>query len=144
MGVPDNALQDTVRRWNAHAAAGADPDFGRGESHHDRAWGDPAFGYTRQATIGPLDTPPYYATRVRSGTLGTKGGPRTDVSGRVLDVDGKVIDGLYAAGNAMGSIMGMTYGGHGGTLGPGLVFGYLTGQHAAARAAAGVYSNASR
>jgi 3-oxosteroid 1-dehydrogenase len=30
--------------------------------------------------------------------------------------------------------MGMTYGGHGGTLGPGLVFGCLAGQHAAARA----------
>ena len=29
--------------------------------------------------------------------------------------------GLYAAGNAMGSIMGMTYGGHGGTLGPDVV-----------------------
>jgi succinate dehydrogenase/fumarate reductase flavoprotein subunit len=55
----------------------------------------------------------------------------------VLDVDGEVIDGLYAAGNAMGSIMGMTYGGHGGTLGPGLVFGYLAGRGAAARAAAG-------
>lgn len=38
---------------------------------------------------------------------------------------GNVIGGLDAAGNAMGSVMGMTYGGHGGTLGPGLVFGYL-------------------
>jgi len=30
-------------------------------------------------------------------------------------------------------VMGMAYGGHGGTLGPGLVFGYLSGRHAAAR-----------
>jgi 3-oxosteroid 1-dehydrogenase len=52
----------------------------------------------------------------------------------VLNVDGDVIDGLYAAGNAMGSVMGMTYGGHGGTLGPALAFGYLAGQHAAMRA----------
>jgi predicted oxidoreductase len=29
-------------------------------------------------------------------------GPRTDTQGRVLDVDGNVIEGLYAAGNAMG------------------------------------------
>ncbi len=54
----------------------------------------------------------------------------------MLDVDGSVIGGLYAAGNAMGSVMGMTYGGHGGTLGPALVFGYLPGGHAAARAGA--------
>lgn len=136
IGVPAEALSDTVARWNEHAAAGADPDFHRGESHHDRAWGDPAFGLTPRATIGPLDRAPYYATRVHCGTLGTKGGPRTDENGQVLDVDGSVIGGLYAAGNAMGSVMGMTYGGHGGTLGPALVFGYLAGRHAAARAGA--------
>jgi 3-oxosteroid 1-dehydrogenase len=133
--VPATTLEQSVARWNEHAGAGVDPDFHRGESHHDRAWGDPAFGLTPLATIGPLDTPPYYATRVWCGTLGTKGGPRTDEHGRVLDVDGHVIGGLYAAGNAMGSVMGMTYGGHGGTLGPALVFGYLAGQHAASRAA---------
>ena len=43
---------------------------------------------------------------------------------------------MVCAGNAMGSVMGMTYGGHGGTLGPALVFGYLAGRHAAARAGA--------
>jgi succinate dehydrogenase/fumarate reductase flavoprotein subunit len=132
--VPADALTATIARWNENAAHAVDPDFHRGESHHDRAWGDPAFGYTPESTIGPLDTPPFYATRVRCGALGTKGGPRTDGDARVLDVDGIAIDGLYAAGNAMGSVMGMTYGGHGGTLGPGLIFGYLAGTHAAARA----------
>jgi succinate dehydrogenase/fumarate reductase flavoprotein subunit len=136
IGVPTETLVATIARWNEQAAAGVDPDFHRGESHHDRAWGDhPAFGLTPQATVGPIDTPPYYAIRVSCGTLGTKGGPRTDEHSRVLNVDGAVIDGLYAAGNAMGSVMGMTYGGHGGTLGPALVFGHLAGQHAAARAA---------
>jgi succinate dehydrogenase/fumarate reductase flavoprotein subunit len=48
-----------------------------------------------------------------------------------MDVDGQPIPGLYAAGNAMASAMGMTYGGAGGTLGPAVVFGYLAGQHAA-------------
>lgn len=138
MDVDPDALAATVARWNEHSAAGHDPDFHRGESHHDRAWGDPAFGGTAAGTLGPIDTPPYYAVPVRCGALGTKGGPRTDADARVLDVDSEVIEGLYAAGNAMGSIMGMTYGGHGGTLGPGVVFGYLAGRHAAARISAAV------
>ena len=61
-------------------------------------------------------------------------GPRTDVDARVLDVDGHPIEGLYAAGNAMASVMGMTYGGAGGTLGPAMVFGFLAGRHAASQA----------
>jgi hypothetical protein len=40
---------------------------------------------------------------------------------------------LYAAGNVMASAMGMTYGGAGGTLGPGMVFGFAAGRHAAAQ-----------
>ena len=43
----------------------------------------------------------------------------------------------YAAGNVMSSAMGMTYGGHGGTLGPGMTFGWLAGADAATRARVG-------
>jgi 3-oxosteroid 1-dehydrogenase len=131
MGVPAAALEETVARWNSQSARGQDSDFGRGDSVHDRWWGDPAFGPGPAATLGPLDTPPFYAVQVYSGVLGTKGGPRTDRNGQVLDVDGQPIPGLYAAGNAMASAMGMTYGGAGGTLGPAVVFGYLAGRHAA-------------
>lgn len=132
-GVAAAELTATVARWNQHAADGHDPDFGRGRSIYDRWWGDPAFEGLPASTIGPLDSPPFYAVRVRSGTLGTKGGPRTDADARVLDVDGQPIPGLYVAGNAMASCMGMTYGGGGGTLGPAMVFGYLAGKHAAGR-----------
>lgn len=132
--VPMERLTATVERWNQLCADGCDVDFSRGESAHDRFWGDGAFGLTRQTTLGPLDTAPYFAVRVRSGALGTKGGPQTDGAGRVLDVDGAVIPGLYAAGNAMASPMGMTYGGHGGTLGPCMTFGWLAGGDAARRA----------
>lgn len=51
----------------------------------------------------------------------------------MLDLSGSPIQGLYAAGNVMGSPCGMTYGGPGGALGPAMVFGYLAGQHAAGR-----------
>ena len=40
---------------------------------------------------------------------------------------------VNAAGNVMASAMGMTYGGAGGTLGPGMVFGFAAGRHAASR-----------
>jgi succinate dehydrogenase/fumarate reductase flavoprotein subunit len=133
--VPEDALVATVDRWNDQTARGHDDDFGRGGSAHDRWWGDPAAGDDVLATMGPIDTAPYYAVQVHSGALGTKGGPRTDVDARVLDVDGQPIPGLYAAGNAMGSVLGMTYGGAGGTLGPAMVFGFLAGRHAAARGA---------
>jgi hypothetical protein len=53
IGVPARALQATVERWNGNIAAGSDPDYHRGDSHHDRAWGDPAFGGTRQGTREP-------------------------------------------------------------------------------------------
>ncbi|MDT4957952.1 MAG: 3-oxosteroid 1-dehydrogenase [Pseudonocardiales bacterium] len=69
------------------------------------------------------------------GDLGTKGGLRTDVDGRVLRVDGSVIDGLYAAGNASAPVMGHTYAGPGATIGPAMTFGYLAALHMAARAA---------
>ena len=78
------------RRWRTRSRGGTtsadggdDPDFGRGRSAHDRWWGDPDFGDDVRATLGPIDSPPYYAVEVHSGALGTKGGPRTDGDARV-------------------------------------------------------------
>jgi 3-oxosteroid 1-dehydrogenase len=68
--------------------------------------------------------------RVESSLLGTKGGPRTDREGRVLDVDGAVIPGLYAAGNVMASPTGMVYGGAGATLAVAGVWGMSAGRAA--------------
>lgn len=121
-----------MERWNKHVADGHDPDFHRGESAHDIWWGDPSWRGTAQATLGPLDEAPFYAVPVKSGALGTKGGPKVDVHGQVQDLDASPIPGLYAAGNVMASPFGMTYGGAGGTLGPAMVFGFLAGGHAAA------------
>jgi 3-oxosteroid 1-dehydrogenase len=134
--VPPEVLESTLARWNANVASGDDPDFGRGRSAHDRWWGDARLGDDVSATLGPIEEGPFYAAKVHCGALGTKGGPRTDGEARVLDLDGHPIPGLYAAGNVMGSVMGMTYGGAGGTLGPGMVFGFLGGRHAASRVAA--------
>ncbi|WP_024795255.1 FAD-dependent oxidoreductase [Tomitella biformata] len=132
--VPAEALKNTVAQWNANVATGRDPDFHRGESAHDRWWGDPHLKGQPEATLGPLEEAPFYAVSLKSGALGTKGGPRVDPDARVLDLDGEPIEGLYAAGNVMASPFGMTYGGAGGTLGPAMVYGYLAGRHLGARA----------
>lgn len=131
LDIPADALEDTVTRWNAMVATGRDADFQRGEAAHDVWWGDPANRTGTAATLGPLERGPFFAVEIKSGALGTKGGPKTDRNAQVLDVDSAPIPGLYAAGNVMASAMGMTYGGPGGTIAPGMVFGFLAGRHAA-------------
>tara|TARA_R110002124_G_scaffold105531_1_gene256538 strand:- start:2258 stop:3889 length:1632 start_codon:yes stop_codon:yes gene_type:complete len=131
LGLPDGALEKTVSDWNAMVEKGRDADFARGEAAHDIWWGDPAHRNSPRATLGPISQGPFFAVEIKSGSLGTKGGPQTNRNAQVLNVDGDVIHGLYAAGNVMASAMGMTYGGPGGTIAPGMVFGFLAGQHAA-------------
>ncbi|MBO0821947.1 MAG: FAD-dependent oxidoreductase, partial [Nocardiopsaceae bacterium] len=133
LGLPADRVAETVKRFNDHARTGADPDFGRGTSVFDRfpggrTTGDPG---SPLSTLGPVETAPFYGVEVHSSLLGTKGGPRTDTDGRVLDVDGDAIGGLYAAGNVMASPTGMVYGGAGATLAVAGVWGMLAGRAAA-------------
>jgi hypothetical protein len=130
LAVPPGELRGTVDRWNTNVANGADPDFRRGETAHDLWWGDPYRKGTIEATLGPIDTPPFYALELTIGALGTKGGPKVDADARVISLDGAVIPGLYAAGN-VSSPTGASYGGPGGTLGPGMTYAWLAGRHAA-------------
>jgi hypothetical protein len=130
IGVDAAALAATVERFNHYAAKGQDPDFDRGVSVYDTYNGDRTQPGV-SATLRPLSEGPYHAVRIVSGALGTKGGPRTDERGRVLNTRGQPIPGLYAAGNAMAGSTGMVYGGAGGTLGPALTFGFLAGKDAA-------------
>lgn len=133
IGVDADGLAATVAAWNAETTGEdpRDPEFGRGASAYDGYWGDPEAPTPAGQTLGPLDTPPYYAVPVAIGAMGTKGGPRTDGDGRVRHVTGPVIPGLYAAGNAMAGVTGRAYGGAGGTIGPAMVFGFRAGHHAA-------------
>src|SRR5579875_163900 len=131
-GADASTLADTIGRWNRGCAAGADPEFGRGGNAYERFMGDPGAG--PNPTLGPLDQPPYYAVRVLSGTIGTKGGPVTDASARVLTASGAPVPGLYAAGNAAAFWTADGYPGPGATLGIAMTMGYLAGCHAAAYA----------
>jgi 3-oxosteroid 1-dehydrogenase len=131
-------LNQTLKEYDAAAAAGDDPEFLRGTHpielfFHGRA--RPGAG--PNPTMAPFsDTGPYHAVLIGLGTLDTKGGPRTDPAGRVLDRDGDAVPGLYAAGNAAASPSGQGYWAAGATIGPALVFGYAAGRHAAERSRA--------
>ena len=117
-----------MARWNEFCADGADRDFGRGGNVYDRYGGDPE---AAAPNLGPLTDPPFCAVRVLAGTIGTKGGPVTDVSGAVLTAAGTPVEGLYAAGNAAAFWTGDAYPAPGATLGIAMTMGYLAGRHAA-------------
>lgn len=132
IGVEGAALTGTVARFNAHAADGHDPDFGRGAGAYDRFYGDRSRPGAL-ATLGPLAEPPFHAVELHPGVLGTNGGARTDGDGRVLGHDGAPLSGLYAAGNVAACPTGPVYAGAGGTLGPALTMAWRVGRHAARR-----------
>jgi 3-oxosteroid 1-dehydrogenase len=123
LGIDAAGLRASVEKINRYASEGRDPDFHRGESLFDRYYGDEKV--RPNPCLAPLDTPPYYGLVVYPGDLGTKGGLRVDASARVLRKDGAAIDGLYAIGNTSASVMGRTYPGAGGTMGPAMTFGYI-------------------
>ena len=129
--VPAAELDHTIRRFNEFAAEGLDPDFGRGQSAYNDCLGDP--GYRPNAAIGPLERAPYYATRVLPADVGTCGGVVTNEHAQVLDELDRVIDGLYATGNATATVMGRTYPGAGASIANTMVFGYVAARHAAGR-----------
>jgi 3-oxosteroid 1-dehydrogenase len=135
-GLSADALTATVDRFNGFARSGVDEDFKRGESAYDRYYGDPT--NKPNPNLGEINQPPYYAAKMVPGDLGTKGGVRTDVNGRALRDDGSIIEGLYAAGNVSSPVMGHTYPGPGGTIGPAMTFGYLAALHIAGAAKAPV------
>jgi 3-oxosteroid 1-dehydrogenase len=122
------ALTGTIERFNAMADAGVDKDFGRGESLADVYYADPRVG--PNPSLRALRKAPFYAIAVFPGDLGTKGGLLTDANARVLDTQGQAIPGLFAAGNCSYPVMGPSYPGAGGTIGPALTFGFLAAEAA--------------
>ena len=126
IGVNSQQLIKTVEEFNEGARQGIDPLFHRGETMRPLS--------TVSETLAPLETPPYRAISISSGSLGTKGGPRLNGNAQVIHVEGEPIVGLYAMGNCAGvGGPGPAYGGGGGTIGPAFVMGVLAARHAAAR-----------
>ena len=117
--IPADQLQATVDRYNEFVDAGEDQDFGRKHLVHH-------FGELRRIARAP-----FYAYPSTAVVFGTYCGLRVDAEGRVIDVDGDVIEGLYAAGEVIGGFHGAAYM-TGSALGKAVVFGRLIGRAAAA------------
>ena len=79
----------------------------------------------------PLLRPPFRAWPVICANCFTFGGLRIDTSGRVIDLDGDPIPGLYAAGETAG-LYYRTYTGSTSVM-RGAVFGRIAGRDAATR-----------
>jgi succinate dehydrogenase/fumarate reductase flavoprotein subunit len=133
-GISAGGLADTVRRFNELAERGVDDDFRRGESAFERYYGDPR--HRPNPNLGAIARPPFYALPIHAGAMGTKGGPKVDVDGRVQHVSGHAIPGLYAAGNVMCAVAGHGYAGPGITICTAMTWGYLGARHAAGRTGA--------
>ncbi len=80
----------------------------------------------------PLDTPPFHAYPIISANTFTLGGVKVNVNAQVVDRDGEILPGLYAAGETMGFYYGR-YAGATSVL-RGAVFGRRAGEHACAQA----------
>jgi 3-oxosteroid 1-dehydrogenase len=100
VGIDPAGLVATVDRFNVHAVAGLDPDFGRGSKPFvRRRYGDPT--HEPNACLGPVATPPFHALPLRlCGTGLATFGLDVDADARVLRRGGAPVPGLYAAGVA--------------------------------------------
>lgn len=133
LSIPAGVLEATVARYNGDAARGEDPRFGKGANPFSRFQGDP--DHRPNPNVAPLDQAPYYAVEIRCGDFGTFTGLKTNADAQVLRRDASPIEGLYAAGNDMATMMGSHSVGGGITLGPAMVFGYRAALHMHSRAA---------
>jgi succinate dehydrogenase/fumarate reductase flavoprotein subunit len=129
LGIAADGLVQSVAQNNVFAQTGVDTQFQRGETAYQHNIGDATAGGLNP-NLGALSEEPFYAVKLYPGDIGAAQGLQTNEHAQVLHMQGGVIEGLYAVGNDMNSIMGGVYPAPGITIGPGLVFAYLATQHA--------------
>lgn len=122
--IDPGALVATVSEFNTACPADAGP-FDPFTIDHRAASIDPPKSHWAR----PIVKPPFRAYPIIASCCFTFGGVKVDPHARVVDVDGKIIPGLYAAGETMG-VYHRTYTGSTSVL-RGLVFGRQAGRHAA-------------
>ena len=89
LGIYPYFLAMTLNEWNEAVATQNDAEFGR-TTGMDNA----------------LLTPPYYAIQIAPGIHHTMGGVKINTSAQVINTNGDVIPGLFAAGEVTGGVHG--------------------------------------
>jgi len=132
LGIPGEALVETVDRFNRYAEKGEDPDYHRGESTYNHYWGsrrNPDF--SPGPVLGPVGAGPYYGIKLELGSVGTLGGLVTNTSAQVIDARGNPIPGLYGTSNTTAFLThGFMYT-SGACQSKSFVFGYIAARHMA-------------
>ncbi|CAN7761729.1 FAD-dependent oxidoreductase [Cupriavidus necator] len=125
-GISTEGLEGTVRAFNAACPTGT---FMPLEEDHLATSGilPGKSNWARR-----IASAPYYAYPIMPGICFTFGGIKINRDAQVVDVDGKAIPGLYAAGEASG-LYYQVYTGATSVM-RGAVFGKLAGEHAALQA----------
>ena len=90
LGMPKEALAQTIAKYNTYVQDGNDPEFGRKASEMPRQ----------------LNEAPYFAVEVGPAIHHTMGGIKINEKAEVLDAKDNAIPGLYAAGEVTGGIHG--------------------------------------
>ena len=103
IGAPADAFAATMEKWNA---------------------------CVRVSFANPLDQAPYYAIKVQPGVHHTMGGIKINDKAQVLDTEGNVIPGLFAAGEVTGGVHGNNRLG-GNAVADFVIFGRIAGNSAA-------------
>ena len=115
MGLTGDAVKNfvnTMETWETYVAAGEDKDFGRSN-----------------VSMIDISTAPYYAIKIAPGIHHTMGGIKINTRAEVIDTDGNVIPGLFAAGETTGGVHGGNRVG-GNAVCDFIVFGRIAGQSA--------------
>lgn len=114
INVPAEALEKSVEEFNALVKAGKPDEYGR------TLWEN------------TIEVGPFYAPAFSPAVHHTMGGLEINVNAEVLNTEGQVIEGLYAAGEVTGGIHGTNRVG-GNAVPDALTFGKIAGANAAAR-----------
>lgn len=117
LGIPADALVESVKRYNELCAKGLDEDFGKKAKY-----------------MKPIETAPFYGIHKHFRVSAICSGLMSNEKCECLDEQGAVIPGLYAIGNVAGQFYGGTdYPMHskGLSLGRCITFGRMAGLHLA-------------